>query len=108
MSELGFLLELFLNHKLPRITKALIAERIKEVEIAARTVTPQPRISSNISAQAPSTQAALMRQEQETVPVEVIAHTPATANALASRQQAINDSISGKRMATESGRPRKF
>jgi hypothetical protein len=104
MSELGFLLELFLNHKLPRITKALIAERIKEVEIAARTVTPQPRISSNISAQAPSTQAALMRQD----PVEVIAHTSATANALASRQQAINDSISGKRMATESGRPRKF
>lgn len=40
MTELSFLIELLLNHDLPKATKELIAERIKEVEAIIFLVAP--------------------------------------------------------------------
>lgn len=60
MSELSFLIELLLNHDLPKETKALIAERIKEVEtnITTKPVAQSPRLQ-----QSASTIAAMARQD---------------------------------------------
>lgn len=113
MTELAFLLDLLLNHRLPAATKAAISERLKEVE---KTLAPNPRVAAvqavmpQLANQAPSTIAALMKHPdlmEKAVPVEAIAQTPATAAALASREQAIQQAMSGK---VEKGRtsPRKF
>lgn len=122
MSELSFLLQLLLEHKLPRPTKVAITDRIKEIEVG-RT---QPAQAIHVqrpprTAQSPSTQRILdeMAAEQgiETVPVvsnqaidempAVIAQTPAAVAALNARNEAIRIATSGKE---EKGRtsPRKF
>lgn len=47
MSELSFLIELLLNHDLQKVTKDLVAERIKEVEaslIAPVRSNPPPAV----------------------------------------------------------------
>lgn len=110
MTELTFLIELLLNHKLPKVTKDLIAKRITEVETAFR---PQqgPSVSADPAVkptQAASTMAILARNPDLTPsPVAVVAQTPATAKALADRQESIALAMSGK---VEKGRtsPRKF
>lgn len=132
MTELSFLIELLLNHDLPKATKDLIASRIKEVEqkISApithiattgfiTPTTDQLQIKMVPGTyQAPSTLAAMARHNGTTVslpivpepppvPVETIAQTPATAAAMNSRNQAISDAISGKIDKT-SGKPRKW
>jgi hypothetical protein len=77
MSELSFLIELLLNHKLQKSTRDMIAERIKEVEASRvpgmAAFVPQPSFpglvnpvigpSANpaLAGQSPSTQAALAR-----------------------------------------------
>ena len=129
-SELSFLIDLLLNHKLVKATAELIAERIKEVEanLSARPAMHQPIAqvpkTPHIAAQAPSMQAIMARHpdliagvpvQQELnsdsmlvpSPIAVIAQTPAASAAMASRNQAINESISGK-IDKVSGRPRKF
>ncbi len=116
MSELSFLIDLLLNHKLPKGTKDAIALRIKDVEANSIPIRSAP---SNIrpvgiSSQAPSTQAILDRNPdlaavasaQPPAPVD-IAQTPAAAAAMASRNQAISESLSGK-VDKVTGRPRKF
>ena len=112
MSELSFLLELLLTHKLAKGTKEAITNRIKEVETKYVQSVPgipvyQPRPPK--TAQSPSTQRILdeMAQETQPVPPEQIAQSPAAAMALAARQEAINIALSGKE---ERGRtaPRKF
>lgn len=132
MSELSFLLELLLNHKLSKATKDLIQSRIKEVEASmhtsspttqVRTYTPAPIPTSPHSNQAPSTQAMLAKYpdlaaktkvvppapSQEpplsVIPVDEIAQTPAAAKALADRAALMAGA--GK---TEPGRssPKKF
>lgn len=45
MTELSFLIELLLNHELPKETKKLIADRIKEVE---RNLTPIANMPGNV------------------------------------------------------------
>lgn len=133
MSELSFLLELLLNHKLSKATKDLIQSRIKEVEASLHTSTPTqvraPTPTSSLSPmpgvhsnQAPSTQAMLAKypdlaaktppslpishtKEPAVVPVEEIAQTPAAAKALADRAAAI--ASAGKTLPGLSS-PRKF
>lgn len=121
MTELGFLLELLLNHKLPKATRVAVTERVKEVEgrLGARPVALAPiqNVPPQLANQSPSTIAAMMKHPDlvqgmavpppPPAPVENIAQTPATAAALASRQAAIQEAMSGK---PEKGRtsPRKF
>lgn len=123
MTELSFLLELLLNHKLPKVTREAVTLRIKEVEamLSAKNtgVSINPPAAANIpmpshlsiATQAPSTLAAMARngfqEVPKTIPIEQIAQTPAAAAALASRQQAIQDSRAEKIDRT-TGRPRKF
>lgn len=130
MTELSFLLELLLNHKLPKPTKEAITHRIKEVE--ARFVqTPQQSllpvpgpqaIRPPRGAQSASTQRILDEMAAEgSNPIQgdglggyvdisqpaVIAQTPAALAALNARNEAIRIATSGKE---EKGRtsPRKF
>ncbi len=115
-TELGFLLDLLLNHKLPKPTKDLVAGRIREVETMLSTT--QVRIPAGsgitpamISNQAPSTQAIMARNPDlippPPVPIEAVAQTQATAAALAARQQSIAQAMSGKPVPGET-KPRKF
>ena len=115
-SELSFLIDLLLKHKLPQATKDLIAERIKEVEsvlssapvrINAPTHNPslvhsvQNNVALSGAPQAPSTMAILARNPDlvppppVSEPVAVIAHTPAAAAALESRNAMIAKAASG-------------
>lgn len=72
MTELQFLIDLFLNHKLSPTTKKLVAERIGIVEEQLRTTTPKPItpvLQRSPTAQAASTQAILDRDASlDTVP----------------------------------------
>lgn len=121
MTELSFLIDLLLNHKLPKPTKDLIAKRIEDVESRmishAQTMPPAPNRVSNPNVQAAST-LALMAKHGETngyiaqVPIEpetvaVIAQTPQASAAMESRNIAIAESIAGKVDKT-TGRPRKW
>lgn len=121
MTELSFLIELLLNHDLPKATKDLLATRIKEVEsnlvakpqqANAYSYVPPPKILQ----QAPSTLAAMARHGDipnivpvpdmpAPEPVAVIAQTPATAAALESTNLIRNGQ---KPPMTSQGRPRKF
>ncbi len=118
MSELSFLIELLLNHKLPKATKDAIAARIKEVEALPHTRVQdrwQPQSSAQAlqqAAQAPSTLALMAKHGvpnptplNDPASVENIAQTAATAQAL---QQA--NMIKGgiKPPTTAEGRPRKW
>jgi hypothetical protein len=100
MTELSFLLELLLNHKLPKITKDLISTRIKEVEqelnctkVAYRTI-PDP--STTPDSPFSTTKKTGLNVVEHQVPIDQVAQTPQAAQALASRQQAIQEAISGK------------
>ncbi len=72
MSELSFLLDLLLNHKLPKVTKDAVAARVREVEIALQSSGPGRQaftppaasagfIPPHLIGQSPSTIAKLMR-----------------------------------------------
>ncbi len=126
MTELSFLLDLLLNHKLPKGTKEAIVNRVKEIEskhgqnVGVWTQPAQPPRPPR-TAQSPSTQRILDEMAAEhSIPEiasgniaatletpAVIAQTPAAAAALAARQEAIRIAVSGKE---EKGRtsPRKF
>jgi hypothetical protein len=113
MTELSFLLELLLTHKLAKGTKEAITNRIKEIEtrhiVFTQPAFPQQSIRQPRTAQAASTQRILdeMALEPQPAPPEQVAQSPAAAMALAARQEAINIALSGKE---EKGRssPRKF
>lgn len=131
MTELTFLLELLLKHKLPLSTKAFVADRIKEVEgnLNARApihiAAPQPFVGqvkpAAVAMQAPSMQRLMEKYpdlvpgeapkpepiEPNPTPVAVVAQTPQTAAAMQSRAEAIAASMSGK-VDKVTGRPRKF
>lgn len=96
MTELSFLINLLMNHKLQKVTKDLIAERITEVEANFNAKHPMPVNTTGV-AQAPST-LALLEKHGALPPGEgaPIAQTAATAAAMASRQQAIAQQLSGK------------
>ena len=105
MTELQFLIDLLLNHKLTASTKKLISERIKVVE-SELTTKSQHRPMAPSSAQAPSTQRIL---DEMTQPEPV---TQAAAQALQSRSAAIKKAIDSGPFGgkPEPGRtsPRKF
>ncbi len=123
MTELSFLLELLLEHKLGKPTKDAIKERIKKIEAFPSWTPPinQTSMRPTKTAQSPSTQRILdeMANEGHVLSPEpqaiheapgmpvVIAQTPAAAAALAQRNEAIRIATSGKE---EKGRssPRKF
>lgn len=129
MTELSFLIDLLLYHKLGTETKQLIMERIKTVEQAlqdkplSKPINIYQGVVPAGPQQAPSTLAAMARHNNDPelaaasavarlievppAPVAVIAQTPATTAAMNSRQQAINESLAGK-VDKNTGRPRKF
>lgn len=121
MTELSFLIDLLLNHTLEKKTKDAIASRIIEVEkdLVARTTQsqysmpvqrlPNPLPPASIQSQAPSTLALMQKHGDvagnislpdsavtEAPPVAIVAHTPATAAAMAARAEMINSAIAGK------------
>jgi hypothetical protein len=108
VTELSFLLSLLLDQKLNKAVKQLIKDRIKDIETAAPR--PQARSIVQPTGQSPSTQRILdeMAAEGKELPIPThIAQTPATAAALAARQQAIAQAVSGKQEAGRTS-PRKF
>lgn len=121
MTELSFLLELLLNHKLPKATRDALAARIKEVEASfakPQIIPPAPAIHAPVqrpakTAQSPSTEKLLAEkftpEEREKMaggkaiepvpvpqPPEVPSQpvTPAAAQALQARQAAIMKAVS--------------
>lgn len=122
-SELSFLIDLLMNHKLSKTTKELVAQRIKEVEgrissgMTLGGVVQQSR-NTNPMVQSASTLAALAKHglpipevsttpEPAPVPVEQIAQTPETQAAMARRQQSMLETQ--RRPADPAtGRPRKW
>lgn len=129
MTELSFLVDLLLNHKLPKATRDAVAARIKEVEERYASAPVQVALSAprplppHIAKQAPSTIAAMIRHGEipiadagntitvsttaELPPVAIVAQTPAAVAAMNSRSQAIAESMAGK-VDKNTGRPRKF
>lgn len=131
VTELSFLLDLILNHKLPKATKDAVAARIKDVEAGYSVRAPIPQMARpmavppGMEGQAPSTIAAMMRHgtgapnpidvhaasvAEQTV--AIIAQTPAAAAAMNARAQAIQAATGGGPFTgkPEKGRtsPRKF
>jgi hypothetical protein len=116
MTELGFLIELLLNHELSKPTKDLIASRIREVEVKIKDDYPvytgsinNPNFGARPPAvqQAPSTIAAMIKHgdlpdnikvtpKEHLQPVAIIAQTPAAMAGLEHRNKAISDALSGK------------
>ena len=92
MTELTFLLDLLLNHKLPLATKNLIKDRIGVIE-AQMATTPKTIVQQPIT------------QMQAPTPVVAVAQTPQAAEALARRAALIAQG--DKPEAGRTG-PRKF
>lgn len=126
MTELSFLIDLLLNHELPKPTKEKIANRITEVEGDILSRIPNPSFQQqtyHIPPQAVQRQAAstlaLMAKHGDIPgmvsapnmppiePVAVVAQTPATAEAMSKRATAIAASLN-REINKETGRPRKF
>lgn len=108
ISELSFLLEILLEHKLEKETQTAIRDRIKEIESGPRPVfTPANsgvQVSRDPHAQAPSI---LAKYPELGIHPETIAQTPAAAKALADRQAMIAEAMSGKPPPGQTG-PRKL
>lgn len=119
MTEIQWLVDIMLNNKLSEPVKQKFIARIGEVEAKLTPSRPAPFGHPGLvnpvigpSAQSPSTQAALARQQAEGIEPFVgsnspVAQTLGAAQALNARQQAIAIAASG---APEKGRtsPRKF
>ena len=113
-SELGFLMDLFLSEEVPLPIKKMVADRIRDVEgklnapsVHVQLQQPLPQwqapVSAEIAKQAPSMQRIIAAHPDVPIPVA----TPAAAQALAQRANAIHSGMSEK---AEAGRtsPRKF
>ena len=111
MTELGFLMELFLDDDVPKPIKSKIAERIKIVE-ANLTPKPSPQPDGPIpiidqgmfASQAPSMRR-IMQQHPDLVPPPPV--TAAAAQALAARQ-ALLESAGKDRPEPGRNSPRKI
>jgi len=134
MTELSFLLDLLLNHKLPKPTREALTARIKDVEARLSAGSPAqvyvppplPQMLGGVP-QAASTLAAMARHAQVSVvtpdgqvtppppiasaaipqPVAIVAQTPAAVAAMNHRQESLGLAMSGKPAKGET-RPRKF
>lgn len=111
MTELSFLLELFLDPECPCNMRDKLVARIREVETTLTTPTIVHRTSTGTTLSQAQTKYELGNVSHGTVgnvvPIEQVAQTQAAAAAIASREQAIADSISGK-IDKGRGSPRKF
>lgn len=119
MTEIKWLIEMLMNNKLSPQVKDKFIARIGEVEEYLSQVRPQQQafqrsLPPTPNQQSPSTQKILdeMAQEQGSailplVPPQIMAQTPAAAQALIQRQAVIAQATLG---STEVGRksPRKF
>lgn len=87
MTELDFLLELFLDDELPKTTRKRIADRIKDVQ---QTIQATPQRAQR-PVQAPSTQRILdnVANSVDSVDMEALVASPAAAQALQRRNEAI-------------------
>ena len=85
MTELSFLVDLLLNHKLTKATKDAVAARIRDIEVQRA----QP---SHLAGPPPP---------------PAVGHTAAAQQALAARNAAMAQAMSGKAAAGETA-PRKF
>lgn len=107
-TERVFLMELFLDDKLPKCIKEKIKDRFQEMDEPQMVVTrPQIVVPENVlSQQSPSMQR-LMQQNPDLIPKPPVPVTPAAAAALAQRQALLNAAGTEK---PESGRksPRKI
>ncbi len=95
MTELSFLIELLLNHELPKPTKDLVAQRIKSVESLLEDklytekylgVYKQAEANYTLLPRAPHPGVQATHSPE---PVKEIAQTPETRQALMDRQAAI-------------------
>ena len=97
MTELSFLIDLLLNGRLSTKTKALVQQRIVEVE-------------TNMSL--PQAVKQYQRAQVSAVPIETLTHNEVTVKALADRQAAIQAAINQKPQEVSTGNgtkgPRKF
>jgi hypothetical protein len=104
-TEIQFLINLLLEHKLPEAVKNLCITRIGEVEASLNIPKPAGR--------SPTTQQGIIQGTDRSIdppqPVskESIAQTPAAAAALQARQNAINAAMSDKPLAGQTS-PVKF
>jgi hypothetical protein len=89
MTELSFLLELILNHKLPKTTKKAIRDRIGEIQMRAIAEESAPAPPRTYSIQP------VLTKPQPMMP-EKIAQTPEAQQALNNRQAMINAAMSRK------------
>ena len=97
MTELQFLLELLLKHKLPKGTKQLVADRIGEVEATMLKPTITQAYQAPVSVRAP-------------VQTSVVQHPGMDAAGIMQAPPAITRGIVGGEVATGNGTkgPRKF
>jgi hypothetical protein len=120
MTELGFLLTLLIDHKLPKVTREAVASRLKEVEgklahqvqpqaapyRVQAAPTPPAQIPAHLVGQSASTIAAMMRHEaagnpaiqpaplvveNEAIPVVPAAMQPAVIAQTPAAQAAMNE-----------------
>ncbi len=106
MTELTFLIDLLLNHDLPKETKASVASRIKEVEEALQPKIPTSPIQLQVRDGHGSAVAAPHVMPE---PIPMVPQTQAAVNALAAREMAINQAMNHNRPVDPiTGRPRKF
>lgn len=121
MTELSFLIDLLLNHKLAKATKDAIAERIKEVEGAVRPFSqPINYLKEVVGPAAQGFTPAILttmkaHDSQPIIPVPYmeIAQTPAAAEAMKHREALMSGANSASlssnaNLDRNTGRPRKF
>lgn len=93
MTELQFLIDLLLNHKLSAATKKIVADRIGDVELSYQPQQTLRKCSDypvrTVNQQAPSTQRIL----DEMAPTPPVATTVEAAQALQSRNDAIRKAV---------------
>lgn len=102
MTELSFLLELLLNHKLPKMTQMVIKDRIAEIQLKSIagiiTEIEQPKIDYPARTPNITTKELNARPVTTVSAPEQIAHTPAAQEALNNRQAMINAALNRKVM----------
>lgn len=118
MTELSFLIELLLNHKLPKDTKDAIAERIKEVESAVKPFSqPINYLREVVGPLAqgftPPILPVIKIVSPPPIPYADIAQTPIAAEALKQREVLMSGANSASlnssaNLDKNTGRPRKF
>lgn len=92
MSELSFLIELLLNHKLPKATQIAIKARIDDIQQPA-TLNGQHHAPLNGMPTIPIKTPPAVVFHAPPVPIENVAQTPAAQAALAQRQAMINAQV---------------